>query len=157
MSTVNVHRAGEAFVEPMAAVLAETHRDHSPLGAAHVLADEATALQMVVAALDGGAGYVATNASSVLGFMVAPFPPMPGPTRARLGMAHHAAHAVSARSVYRLLYQAVSADLVSAGITYHSLPVLAENAGTVETFVGLGFGIDQIDGILAVPSDQDTP
>ena len=137
----------------MATLLAQRHQDHAPLGARHVLADQATAREMLNAALDGGIGYVATDGAAVLGFLVAPSPQTRGPTTARLGMACHAALAGSERSVYRLLYEAASADLVRAGITHHSLPLLTDHTATVQTFFELEFGIDQIDGIVAIPAD----
>lgn len=153
---MKVQQVGDALVEPMAALLVDRHHNHSPLGATHVLADRATAVKVVAAALDSGSGYAATDGSDLLGFMVAPFPTMPGPTSARLGMAHHAARADVARSVYRILYRTASADLVAAGITYHSLPVLSDHAAALEAFFQLEFGIDQIDGILPVPRDACT-
>lgn len=66
------------------------------------------------------------------GFFVAPLPSMPEPTSTRLGMAHHAARADASRTVYRALYGAAAGDLVEAGITCHSLPVVAGQAAVVE-------------------------
>lgn len=108
---------------------------------------------MVTAALDSGVGYAAMQGSTLTGFFIAPFPTMPGPTTARLGMAHHAARTDEPRSIYRALYEAASGDLVAAGITYHSLPILADRSEDIEAFFELEFGIDQVDGLRPVPGD----
>ena len=153
---MDTRRLSVSQIEEAGTLLAECHRDHSPLGATHVLASQPAAAQMVAAAIEGGVGYAAMQGSTLAGFFIAPFPSMPGPTSSRLGMAHHAAKASESRSAYRALYQAAAGDLVAAGITYHSLPVLADHANAVEAFFELEFGIDQIDGLLRLPSDQST-
>lgn len=150
---MEVQRVGDDDVERLAALLAERHRDHAPLGAAHVLADPTRAVEAVGAALGGGIGYVVGDGPAPTGFLIAPFPAMPGPTVARLGIAHHAARARDGRATYRALYGAASADLVASGITYHSVPVLTDDGAAVDAFFGLEFGLDQIDGILRVPPD----
>jgi GNAT superfamily N-acetyltransferase len=151
---VDVHRLSASQVDEAGALLAERHRDHSPLGVSHVLANRTKAVAMVTAALEGGVGYAAMRGSTLAGFFVAPFPSMPGPTSARLGIADHAARVEESRSAYRSLYEVASGDLVAAGITYHSLPVLADHTAAVGTFFELEFGIDQIDGLLPLPSDS---
>src|SRR5437899_1773806 len=143
-AAVEVEPVSEDLVEPMARVLVEGHRDHAPLGAKHVLADLDVAIRSVRASLDTCAGYAVTHTRAVLGYMLVPFPDMPGPTNIRLQMAHHAVEADVARAVYRRLYEAVSADLVAGGITYHSLPVLADKPEHIQAFFELEFGIDQI-------------
>lgn len=147
---MDVQRVSGALVEPMASLLVERHRDHSPLGATPVLSDYTTATAAVRAALEGGSGYAMTDGSRLVGFIVVPFPETPTSTETRLGIAHHARMAQVARSAYRILYQAVSADLVEVGNTYHSLRVLVDHAADVQTFFELEFGLDQIDGIVPV-------
>jgi ribosomal protein S18 acetylase RimI-like enzyme len=150
MSGVDVRRAEGADAGAMADLLVRSHRDHRPLGATHVLADRATAVAMLDAAVAQGQAYVATDRAEVVGFFVAPSTTRQS-TTARLGMAHHAATATRQRAIYRALYEVVAADLVAAGVTYHSLPVLADNVDAVSAWFELEFGVDQVDGMLAVP------
>jgi hypothetical protein len=49
---MDVGRVSAPLVEPMASLLMERHRVHSPLGATHVLSDHTTATAAVRAALE---------------------------------------------------------------------------------------------------------
>jgi GNAT superfamily N-acetyltransferase len=142
---------GEGHVDAMASLLSDLYSQHAPSGAVHVLADPAVAVRAVTAALAGGAGFAVLDGRDMAGWMVAPLPHTPGSPTARLGQAHHAVRADDARSVYRQLYEAVSGELVAAGITYHSVPIVRDHTIALQTFFELEFGVDQIDGIVSVP------
>jgi GNAT superfamily N-acetyltransferase len=145
---VKVTALSPAHADSAADVLAEFHvgTEAAPTSA---LADRETARRAVDAAIGAGPGVAAFDGSSIVGYMVAPLPAVPGPTVARLGPAHHAVRPASARPAYRRMYEVLAGKLVAAGLTYHSLPVPAAVLSAVEACFELGFGVDQIRG--AVP------
>lgn len=142
---------GDVEIERLAEALTDMHRDNSHAGATHALADPAAALEAVKAAVDDGPGVAVLDGSTVVGYFIGPLPRVPGSSTARLRPVHHAARADDARSLYRLMYGAISSQLVAAGCMYHSLPVLTAQSAAADTFFELGFGVDQIDGILPIP------
>ena len=89
----------------------------------------------------------------VVGFFVAPLPAVLGPSSARLGVGYHVVRRSAAREGYRLLYEAASRELIAAGVTYHSVPVLVDHTEATAALVELEFGFDQIDGFMSVPRD----
>ena len=138
---------GDAHIEAMGAVLADVHRTGSSEGPTHVLADFSAARDAVVTAVADGIGLAGLDGPVLVGYMVVPT----GGGGVRLATRHHAAQLAQARPLYRAMYGALAADLVAAGRTHHSLPVLSRHAAVVQTFFELEFGVDQIDGVLFVP------
>jgi len=149
---VKVSALNEVHVEAAAGVLADQHR--SETGPVSSLADRDTALRAVRSLVESGPGVVAVEGSSVVGFLVAPLPAVPGPSSVRLGSAHHAALPTHTRGAYRRMYEAIAGKIVAAGCTYHSLPVPAGVQPAVDAFFELGFGVDQIKGAIAI-GDRD--
>jgi len=149
---VEVVAVGEGDVGRLGGLLADVYAAHTPLGARHVFADAATACAAVAGAAKHGPAFAAVADNEVVGFFVAPLPAALGPSSARLGIGHHVARPSASREGYRRLYEAASSELISAGVTYHSLPLLTDHADAAAAFFELEFGLDQIDGLLSVPS-----
>ncbi|WP_020578715.1 GNAT family N-acetyltransferase [Actinopolymorpha alba] len=143
-----------AHVESAAEVVAELHMSGS--GPVSSLADREAARLAVDSVIGSGPGVVAVDESAVVGFMVAPLPPVPGQTAVRLWPAHHAVRPDHARPAYRRMYEAIAEKLVAVGCTYHSLPVPAGVPSALDTFFELGFGVDQIKGAVAI-GDREVP
>jgi len=143
----------EASIESVAALLAEMHRDSPHGGAVHALSDPGAAMKAATAAVGSGPGVAAFDGSTLVGYLIGPLPRVPGSMTSRLGAAHHAARPDGIRTIYWEMYAAVASHLIAAGCTYHSLPVLAGQRAAVDALVELGFGVDQIDGILPVAQE----
>jgi GNAT superfamily N-acetyltransferase len=147
---VKVIEFSRTHVEAAAEVVAELHSQPSDAGPASTLGDREAAREAVSAVIGAGPGVVAVDGSTVVGFMVAPLPKVPGPIAVRLGVHHHAVLPSYTRRTYRLMYEAIAEKLVGAGFTYHSLPVIADVPSTLHTFFELEFGIDQIKGAVRI-------
>ena len=132
-----------AHAAAMATRLQESFAGHRPRDAEHLLADPARARRAVEAASGAGPVFVALDGGELAGYLVAA-------GGGRLGVAHHAARPDDARLVYRRLYEVAAGHLVAGGARYHSIPVRADDPATVQAFVELEFGLDQIDGIVDV-------
>jgi GNAT superfamily N-acetyltransferase len=140
----------ELDVDELAAILVAGHAAHAPLGAHHLLADTSTARDRIVAACATGPVFVAkSDAGATTAFLASP-------STGYLGAAHHGAVG-DVRSAYRSLYGAAAAELVATGTQVHSVPLLVEADLAVRTFFELGFGVDQIDGIVPVPPQGGPP
>ena len=153
---VKVIALAAAHVESAADVLADLHGLPSDAGLISSLGDRKNAREAVGSVIGSGPGVVAVDDSGVVGFMVAPLPHVPGSSTARLRAGHHAVRPSQARLAYRQMYQALAARLVSAGCTYHSLPVPANMPAALETFFELEFGIDQVHGTVPVGKPGDS-
>jgi GNAT superfamily N-acetyltransferase len=111
------------------------------------------AARIVFEAGQRGPGVVATDGGSVLGFVVLPSRNGSRLGRLRISDIHHAADPARARSVYRALYEAIAAQLVSWGALSHRILVLAQPAEPVAALFEMGFGVDQIKGVRPVAAD----
>ena len=85
-------------------------------------------------------GFAALDESQLLGFIMSP---TANNGTARIRQYEHAARG-DRRDVYRRLYAAVCAEIAAAR---HQVDVLADDIVAVQTWMELGFGIDQIKGI----------
>ena len=141
----------EAHGEAVAELLAAAQRDGSvapgsgfsdPIAAAQALSPGAVPPLSAVA-VDGG---------RVAGFVMSPLPDPLRPARIRISDLHHAAVPDAARPAYRDLYGWLSAHLVRHGCFDHRFLVLARPPETMAAFFELGFGIDQVKGVLPIGS-----
>lgn len=129
----------QRFAEPAARLVAAVHATGDdvaawiPSGPAVAALDAEGALVGVLAAsIDGRVGVgVGAGAAAV----------------AKTRLAQHAATGDDARMTYRRMYRALSARLVAVGCFEHAVTVAADRPETLNTFVELGFGFDQIKGL----------
>ncbi len=110
------------------------------------VADNDTAFQAITESLHSGLGLGAMEGNELVGFLIVPLPSGPGPARITILDTQHGASQPYVRDAYRALYEAAAAELVNLGCFWHKIRVLTEPPESVDSFVEMGFGIDQIKG-----------
>jgi GNAT superfamily N-acetyltransferase len=125
---------------------------YSGLGGLHdayrrVLTDGDAAKRLIADALSDGA-IAAVIGGRLVGFVL----PSPTPLGTRIRLECHGAQIDDRRAIYRALYQAF-AEGCSESVGRHLIAVAVADGTAVETFFELGFGVDQIRGILPLRGD----
>jgi GNAT superfamily N-acetyltransferase len=105
------------------------------------LLDHGRALEAVSSPRGPGPAVAAMDGGRLIGFLRADVRGEP------VRMQHRAAEPDRLRPIVRALYAAVAGDLVERGELRHQVDVLADDAGELEVWFQLGFGIDQIKGL----------
>jgi GNAT superfamily N-acetyltransferase len=117
------------------------------------LADETDARAAIVACSGSGPGVAAVRDGVLVGFLTSTVMPAPGRNVAAISQQQHAA-SNAPRDVYRAMYTALSADLVTRGCLTHLVRVPVADPEVVRTWFELGFGVDQIKGVRPVAPRQ---
>lgn len=93
----------------------------------------------------------AIEAKSLIGFMLAPLPALPGESSIRIPDSQHAAEPTNARAAYRAMYTEVAQALVIAGCFTQVIHVPAVAKPVIEALFELGFGMEGVKGTAALP------
>jgi GNAT superfamily N-acetyltransferase len=147
----------KAHQEDAAALLAETvGMQGRANGPRYKASNIASARATLAEAIDSGPAVIAQDAATVVGFMIAPLPNVPGSGRSRMKVVHHAAWPSVARTAYRHMYEQVAGELVAAGCFEHSILVRMEQRSTLMAMFDLQFAIKQIKGVWALTRETET-
>lgn len=139
----------EPLLDQAATLLADAWSERHETGCRSVLGHVTTARHRVEGTLSIPA-VAAVRDGNLVGFLGAR-PPRPPSQSVAMKAAMHATTRENRREIYRALYGQLAGELTAIGGFAHTVAVNAKDLETVSAWFELGFGLDQVRGVQAVP------